>query len=586
MSRLNPIFIAACTLALTGCATLKTSQDAYQNQAYQAENLSEQDRTVLQNQQQLNAASALIQANNLSDAKIYADTIDTSALSPADLSTLHLLQTQISLGLSETPQSLKHLLLIQPALLAATDKATYFRARATVYTLTGKTLESAKARVALQPLLTDARQQLDNKAAILDGLRLLPVQALQTSESDELSGWMALAKLFKLSPQLKNTDANLTQWQTHFPKHSANGDFLATYLLNRQKTPTTIAVFLPESGEYVLAAKAVKAGFMAAYKQTKQTGTVPTVHFYDSAITDPLTLYHKAVNEGAGLIIGPLNKEQVEQLAKVNTLDIPVLTLNHIPGLNKANLYQFALSPIDEAEQITHQAVKDGHKKALVLIPKTELGDRMQSYFKIALQKNGGTLLKAKQYSPDNTNYTAILKELLNITESEKRYTQLKRFMPTLQFTPRKRQDVDALFITAYPQNAKAIQAQLQALSKTHNIPIYATPQIYTGIDSTTTNDLNAITFCDVPWVFKAAYPGNLSQEALATTWKPFPEVYMRLVAMGIDAYNLVPHLSQLGKTPYQGATGKLRLTDENRIQRQLVCAKFNHALPQLLQGD
>ena len=125
-------------------------------------------------------------------------------------------------------------------------------------------------------------------------------------------------------------------------------------------------------------------------------------------------------------------------------------------------------------------------KKPYCSHPKTDLGERIQGYFKTALQKRGGTLLRAKHYSPDLNDYSTTLKDLLNLSESEKRYGQLKQFVPNLQFTPRKRQDVDAVLITAYPQDAKVFQTQIQRFSPAHNIPIYATPQIFNGLTSPT----------------------------------------------------------------------------------------------------
>ncbi|MEQ1636399.1 MAG: penicillin-binding protein activator [Methylococcales bacterium] len=593
MSRLSLLFFAVCTTLVPGCALFKLSQNPYFNQGYQSEPLSESEALTQQNQQQLNTAASLLEANNPNDAQLYIDAIEPTVLSPADQTRLQLLQAQISLSFGETEQARKHLRLVQPAYLTPTDKVAFLRSRAIVLSLIGKPIDSVKTRMALEPLLSDARQQIENKRAILDALRSLSMpflQAQQPNSPNELSGWIALAELFKKSPPLVITAPQLLEWQAHYPRHPANNSFLAAYLgggqrsvANALKAPNNIAVFLPESGAYAEAAKAIKAGFMAAYTQAGKNTPKPTIHFYDSEIVDPVTLYYKAINAGAQLIIGPLNKEHVEQLANVKVLEVPILALNHIPGLSKANLYQFALSPIDEVEQITNKAVEDGYKKALLLTPKTDLGERIQGYFKTALQKRGGTLLKAKHYSPDLNDYSTTLKDLLNLSESEKRYAQLKQVVPNLQFTPRKRQDVDAVLITAYPQDAKVFQTQIQRLSQAHNIPIYATPQIYNGITSPTDNDLNNITFCDIPWLLNASYQGALSQEALRPTWQQFPEIYLRLIAMGIDAYNLIPHLSQLKAVPYSGATGKLSLTDENRVQRQLVCAKFNHTRPELI---
>jgi outer membrane PBP1 activator LpoA protein len=72
--------------------------------------------------------------------------------------------------------------------------------------------------------------------------------------------------------------------------------------------------------------------------------------------------------------------------------------------------------------------------------------------------------------------------------------------------------------------------------------------------------------------------------DALKDTWKQFPSAYFRLIAMGIDAYNLATRLGSLELSPYPGATGILSLTTDQRIQRRLTCATFKNGQPEI--GD
>lgn len=586
-SRLTLCYVTWLMLA-AGCTTMKSNQTIFGNQGNQIgrpslQKKSPEELTRIQ-QTQLAAAIKLVNQNKPDAAKQIADQIEQFRLSNKELSKLNLVYAQIGLSQGEAESALNRLRLVQYALLNPSEQIIYLRTKAFAWSLTGKLIESAKARIALQPLLKDPRQQQDNKVGTLETLRLLPMNALQIHQpptANTLSGWMALAMLLNSTPNLTIDDPNLALWRSNFSKHPANGAFLTAYVASFQGIPTSIALLLPGSGPYAQAAKAIKDGIMAAYESDTQTTSKPEIKLYDSMKNDPVTLYKEAVAKGAQLVIGPLNKEHVQALGQTASLDIPVLTLNHIPGLNKFNLYQFALSPIDDAEQVTREAEQNGHKKVIVLTPSTELGERIQGYFKTALKNTDGTVVKAKSYNPDAHDYVTLLRDLLGLNESEKRFGELNRIIPELYFTPRRRQDVEAILMTAYPQNAHDIQANLQKLGTT--IPLYATSHIYNGVVNPDDSDLNGITFCDIPWLFNAAYPGNLSQESLRELWQKYPEIYLRLIAMGIDAYNLIPHLSKLGMQSYQGATGNLRITDENRLQRQLVCGKFNHNQPQLL---
>jgi len=58
------------------------------------------------------------------------------------------------------------------------------------------------------------------------------------------------------------------------------------------------------------------------------------------------------------------------------------------------------------------------------------------------------------------------------------------------------------------------------------------------------------------------------------------PDSVSRLIALGIDAYQLLGHLPQLASQIHAGASGRLSLTSDNRIARQLVCAEFKAGVP------
>ncbi|MEJ2116335.1 MAG: penicillin-binding protein activator, partial [Gammaproteobacteria bacterium] len=59
-----------------------------------------------------------------------------------------------------------------------------------------------------------------------------------------------------------------------------------------------------------------------------------------------------------------------------------------------------------------------------------------------------------------------------------------------------------------------------------------------------------------------------------------------RFAALGIDAYQVIPHLQRLAANDfdrYQGTTGKLSIDSQNRIYRELIWAKFENGRPESL---
>ncbi|MGZ5055182.1 MAG: penicillin-binding protein activator [Methylobacter sp.] len=536
-----------------------------------------------QNLQRLQAIEALVQAGDSNAAKHNADSINPAELSPKQRPWLNLLYAQILLSSGEAEQAIESMALIQPQQLSVDNQIKYFQSQAFAYSLTGNLLDSVKSRIELHQLLTSPEELEKNQAAILETLSLLPDTALQTNQTDALAGWMSLSNILKNLNQ-PDFNAQLKQWRATFPAHPANLSFLDQphgVAENADLQPKSIALLLPDSGTFAQAGKAIRAGFMAAYNHTNNNSR-PAIHFYDSEQSPPAALYNQAVTEGAQLVIGPLAKEQIQSLADTVTLNTPVLALNHIPGLQKNQLYQFSLSPLDDAEQITRKARSDGHQKVLLLIPENAPGKRVANYLTEDWQNQDGTILEMQTYNPKETDFSTPIQKLLNLDESEQRYNKILTLIPGVKYTPRKRQDADAILLSAYSAEARSINPQLQ-FYQAGDLPVYAMPAVYTGqINMSLDADLNKITFCDTPWLFNKAYQGELSMDALRETWKQFPNSYLRLIAMGIDAYNLATRLSSLEIEPYPGATGNLSLTDDQRIKRKLMCAKFIDGRPEV----
>ena len=218
-----------------------------------------------------------------------------------------------------------------------------------------------------------------------------------------------------------------------------------------------------------------------------------------------------------------------------------------------------------------------------MLAPDSSQGARIGSYLKYFWERNQGTLLETQTYSLNQSDFSSTIKNLLNINESEFRYDQLRHIIPSVQFVPRIRKDAQIIFLNAYDAVARSLIPQLKYF-RAGAIPVYATPHIYGGLPAPEQDqDLNGIIFCDIPWLFESTYQGPLSLKALQSTWQQFPNNYLRLMAMGIDSYNVIAHLDKLDTIQYFGATGHLLLTRGNRIKRNLVCAQFTDGIPKSL---
>ena len=401
---------------------------------------------------------------------------------------------------------------------------------------------------------------------------------------------MALVQIFKRdSANAKGLAQQLVRWRRKFPEHTATESFIQDYLRQQNQRefsiPTSIAVFLPHSGPYKNLAKTIREGILAAYYDQNEDFT-PSIHFYDTESDNLYSTYQQAVAKGAGFVIGPLTKNNLLALVQGGELTVPVLALNRLrETVNRPKFIEFGLSPEDETEQAASSAWFDGHHKALVFAPSTNFGRRLAAHFSRYWQSLGGEVLDVQTYTPKETDFSVPIKQLLDLDGSEQRFTRLRKYIWDVKFQPRRRRDVDFIFLVAQPREARLIRPQFQYFRASH-VPVYATSHIFSGrINPSTDRDLSEIVFCDIPWLLKEGEQDasvNLSLEQLR---RQTPGVHLRLIGLGVDAFNIIPHLNRLRRDPtarYNGLTGALSIDKDNRIQRQLHCAKFENGIPEV----
>ena len=526
-------------------------------------------------------ADTLIQSGDHQAADKELSLVNQAELSPELRGKFNLLSAQIDLSMGDAEQALQKLKIARPSLLNGSDKLNYYQSLAFANLLMGNVLSAVNARISLGNLLQQPAQKQANITAILEMLGSMPEATLnaQPDMNSELNGWMALAKILKQRNQ-PNSDINrqIQQWRLAFPGHPANAEFLQAYLsapppsdspgtapLPGTDNPTGahIAVLLPTTGPYASAGKAIKEGLQAAYRLAASAQQQLPLKFYDTAEDDVISVYNQALAAGAQQVIGPLVKEQIQSLAQNATISIPVLALNHVENVSQTQLYQFGLSPIDEAEALAIKARQDGRQSALILVPNTMQGQRIGNYLTSSWQSHGGTVAGIQSYDPKQHNVGEVFNQLIKSSS-----------YPSAEKLSR------ALLLSANDATARELAPQLKYHQST-DLAVYAMPTIYAGHPRPAEDaELGSFSFCDMPWLFSDYYSGPLSQSALQKSWQGLPEAVSRLVALGVDAYNILGQLQQLSTSPVNGATGKLSINSENRITRKLVCAQYKGGIP------
>lgn len=373
--------------------------------------------------------------------------------------------------------------------------------------------------------------------------------------------------------QLPQFGANATAWQP----------------TNNASRPQHIALLLPLSGKYAPYANAIRNGFFTAYyNQKNTTGYSPTITVFNTTGKNIDTVYQSAVAQGANFIVGPLDKSDVATLATGPQSAIPILALNTTPSnvtINNRNLYEFGLSPTDEAQQAAVQARQDHRRNVIILAPNSAWGHRLVNAFSAEWQRQDGNII-ATQYYGNMASLSKNIADVLQVTNDYKTERTLKRmFHENMRYIPQRRQDFDSIFLVANPAMAQQIQPLLRFYF-VHDIPIYSTSEVYASQD----RDLDGIQFCDIPWILAPnKMPASLQaiQQRIRTLWPNNYARYSKFYAMGVDAFNLSSQLPYMQSHPQSGmlaATGTLYLTQQHYLYRQLVWAKISDGKPQLIQ--
>ena len=403
-----------------------------------------------------------------------------------------------------------------------------------------------------------------------------------------LSGWLDLGRIaWTQRTSLTTMRSALRAWQSSYNSHPANSVLVPSILDRlpaRIEYPQQIAVLLPLSGRQKHAAQAVRDGLLAAHYLPTDQVVQPKIRIYDTDAVGTSQTYAQAVNDGADFIIGPLLKEAVKELAATG-ISKPTLTLNFLPEQSSrpADFYQFSLSPEDEARQIAQRATALGQHRALALAPNNAWGKRLLASFKKELQDRGGQILDYQLYDPNTPDFSNNIQRLLLINESQARRDRLNANLGIkLEYEPRRREDIDLIFLAAHATTGKLIRPQLR-FYYAGSVPTYSTSAIYQE-GSRNNSDLNGIMFPDVPWIIA---PDGLSldiRETLAEYWPDQAERRARLYALGFDAYRLTPIIySGNQNLEIEGMTGTLYFDDRNRILRRLPWARMQRGRPVLM---
>jgi outer membrane PBP1 activator LpoA protein len=512
-------------------------------------------------QLQLKAARAYLSAGDTGQAQQVIGEVSRPSLTASQREQLLLLEADLALLDGRPKDAITRLQSMQVQSLPKSLKIQRLGTLASAQRLANEPVAAAESLMQLDRLLDNESERLLNQVSLVFTLSALSQENLTDlarNGQGAMKGWAEIALLARSA----GTDPTLFQKRyreehskrlTH-PARPGLAEAYVKMLSGGYAAGDSITVMLPLEGRFAGAASSVQGGIEAA-SRADSSGQRPAVSFVDSSDSGRARAIHaEAVKGGADYVLGPLQKESVDSLAAGPALPVPTLALNQTTRDSQPaeNLFQFSLSPENEAAEVANKAASMGLKRAAVLYPEGAWGERLASAFRNQWRRLGGTVTVQSIYNPTATNFQTTGAELLGNA------------------------DADVLFLVATTDLAHRLYPQIRLA--TSQLTIISTSHVYSGaFDANLDRGLAGLYFVDIPWMLDDS-DGPMSRRRLSGASVEIANPLARLYAMGIDAYRIAPRLPALSKSPgsyYPGQTGGLSIDTLGRIQRQLVLGRF-----------
>ena len=585
-----PAMLLLLSLVLSGCATTDLGSHRANSPAQALSLASDEENRTLAQSYLLRTANRFQDQGNHANARTLLRDNQLVSLSPELKKQWQLLAMASAVALEDKRWATDLAKQLEPeGFLAYPDElmARAARLQSQTFALAGQPLDAAKSLILLGQLNSSIQPQPlhDQIWGYFKDLDTTELQAAtKTATGFEIQGWLELATTLQdRAASLDVQGRKVRQWQNNWPSHPAAQvpptelRLLAELALTR---PENIVLALPFEGRLASAGQAIRDGFLAAYYTDDTADRDKTdIRILDTSGRSFSELYQELSNSQADLVIGPLDKQALGELSRMNTLPIPVLGLNYLPEKSRIpdGLHQFGLSAEDEARQIAERLANQQIQHVLVLIPHGDWGDRVEAALLDRMAKLDVDALDIVRFMPDE-NLRSVTADLLGITTSRNRAIEVERTIGLdVEFEPRRRQDAEGIVMVASPTIARQLNP-LFAFYYGGDLPVYSPSIVYEGTPNASRDrDLNQVNFTDIPWVLE---PELALRSETSKHFSNTQGQLGRLFAMGADAWQIskrLPLLRQIEDASIDGLTGTLTMEPDGSIHRHQLWARFRN---------
>lgn len=557
------LFLSACETSLfssSNDAILQQDADAnssfYLNRAQQAASINEKVNY------QLLAARVLLDENKIEQAAAILD--ELKDLNPVQTLEYYLVTTQLLIKQKKYEVADNALNNVTLAKLSGSQQARYYTLKAELLAQQNQIIEAIQQLSRAHPMIQNTLRKQDNidrAWMLLRGLSAAQIRILNAPQGDSnVEGWLQLIYRYNTylsQPQQLNTA--ISEWRSLNSTHIANRllpSEVQDILNYRRADVNHVALVVPYSGNAKFIGEAIIKGF------TDAKGSAPTqVSIYDTLEQPIDQILTQIKSQNIQFVVGPLLKQNVDNLLRTPLDSIKVLTLNmsDTPALqhNVNNVCYYGLAPEDEAKSAADIMKKDGVDSPIIIAPQNDLGQRMSQAFSLRWLEITGVDAQTQFYNNNADIVAALTSGISNVANSQKVGLYMlsdNNELLNIANLINNRQDHQRFNIYTYSRT-----------NSPNNTADYRLA-------------LEGVKFSDIPFIV------NQSAENYQRASSELNGDYslLRLYAMGSDAWLLINNFNEIYQIPgynLSGLSGRLSSNTKNnlcQIERDLIWLQYS----------
>lgn len=194
-----------------------------------------------------------------------------------------------------------------------------------------------------------------------------------------------------------------------------------------------VGMLLPLTGSDAKYGTGLKYASMLALQDINNPKLVLQYYDTQSSISGARTAVENAINQQSDLIIGPLKSTEVQAISNETIYQgVPVIAFSTSQDVLQPTIYTLGLMLEEQIDRIMTYATNTGRKRFALLLPDNSTGGAVAKAAVKSAQKNGVEVKVIGFYTPGNSDFSSIVKEMTNYEKRHERVVDIKNKLEEL----------------------------------------------------------------------------------------------------------------------------------------------------------